>query len=94
MRSLQGDKNAAQAVAAGCAMEIPLDGVVDTNAEKTRLERELEKAQKEIDGLDRKLSNASFVERAPADVVEENRNRLRGYQDHAAKLKSALERLK
>ena len=90
---LEGNKQAAQAVAAGCAIEVLLEGLIDTKSERLRLERELEKAQKEIDGLDRKLSTASFVERAPASVVEENRHRLRDYQDQAAKLKSALERL-
>jgi len=90
---LQGDKLAAQAVAAGCTLEVPLEGLVDRDAEKSRLTRELEKARKEIDTLDRKLSNSSFVENAPAAVVEENRRRLKDYQDQAAKLTSALERL-
>jgi valyl-tRNA synthetase len=89
---LQGDKLAAHAVAAGCALEVPLEGLIDRDSERARLTRELEKARKEIDGLDRKLSNASFVERAPANVVEENRRRLKDYQDQAAKLTSALER--
>ena len=90
---LDGTKLAAQAVAAGCALEVPLEGLLDSGAEKTKLEKELEKAQREIEGLDRKLSNASFVEKAPASVVEENRKRLKDYQDQAAKLRTALERL-
>jgi valyl-tRNA synthetase len=90
---LLGNKLAAQAVAAGCALEVPLEGLIDRDAESTRLKRELDKVQKEIDGLDRKLSNASFVERAPAEVVEENRRRLSDYQDQAAKLRLAMERL-
>ena len=90
---LQGNKLAAQAVAAGCVLEVPLEGLIDRDSERTRLTRELEKARMEIDGLDRKLSNASFVERAPADVVDTNRRRLKDYQDQAAKLSSALERL-
>ena len=90
---LDGTKLAAQAVAAGCALEVPLEGLLDSGVEKTKLEKELEKAQREIEGLDRKLSNASFVEKAPASVVEENRKRLKDYQDQAAKLRTALERL-
>jgi valyl-tRNA synthetase len=90
---LQGNKLAAQAVAAGCALEVPLEGLIDHGAERARLTRELEKVRKEIDGLDRKLSNASFVENAPAHVVDENRRRLKDYQDQSAKLNSALERL-
>ena len=90
---LQGNQLTAQAVAAGCALEVPLEGVIDQNAERAKLQRELEKAQKEADSLERKLSNASFVERAPAEVVEENRRRLSDYQDQATKLRSALDRM-
>ena len=53
----------------------------------------MEKAQREIDNLERKLSQASFVERAPKEVVEENRRRLADYQDQAAKLAEGLNRL-
>jgi valyl-tRNA synthetase len=91
--ALSGDKLAAQAVAAGCALEVPLAGIIDFDAERARLSKELEKVQREIDGLGRKLSNESFVAKAPADVVEENRRRLADYEGQAAKLRSGLERL-
>src|SRR5206468_10367102 len=78
---LSGDKLAAQAVAAGCALEVPLAGLIDVEAERARLSKEMEKVRREIDGLERKLSSASFVERAPKDVVEENRRRLADYRD-------------
>jgi len=90
---LRGDKLAAQGVAGGLAFEIPLEGLIDVGAERTRLNKELDKVQREIDALDRKLSNASFVERAPKEVVEENRRRLADYQDQAAKLSEGLKRL-
>jgi valyl-tRNA synthetase len=90
---LSGNKHAAQAVAAGCALEVPLEGLIDRDAEKSRLTREIERVRKEIESLGRKLSNASFVERAPAEVVDENRRRLKDYQDQSDKLSSALERL-
>ena len=54
---------------------------------------ELEKAQKEIDLLDRKLSNPSFLERAPAEVVLENQSRREEYLAQANKLKSGIDRL-
>jgi valyl-tRNA synthetase len=90
---LSGDKLAAQAVAAGCSLEVPLADLIDHDAERARLNRELEKVRKEIDSLERKLSNASFIERAPKEVVEENRRRIADYQDQAAKLTSGIERL-
>jgi valyl-tRNA synthetase len=90
---LGDDKLAARAVAGGLALEVPLAGLIDVDAERTRLKKEMEKAQREIDNLQRKLSQASFVERAPKEVVEENRRRLADYQDQAAKLAEGLKRL-
>jgi valyl-tRNA synthetase len=90
---LSGDKLAAQAVAGGLALEVPLEGLINVEAERGRLTKEMEKVRREIDNLERKLSQASFVERAPKDVVEENRRRLADYQDQAAKLAEGLNRL-
>jgi valyl-tRNA synthetase len=90
---LSGDKLSARAVAGGLSIEVPLAGLIDVETERMRLKKELEKARREIDGLERKLSQASFVERAPKEVVEENRRRLADYQDQAAKLTEGLKRL-
>jgi valyl-tRNA synthetase len=90
---LSDDKLAARAVAGSLALEVPLAGLIDVEAERARLKKETEKAQREIDNLQRKLSQASFVERAPKEVVEENRRRLADYQDQAAKLAEGLNRL-
>jgi valyl-tRNA synthetase len=53
----------------------------------------MERVQREIAKIERQLGNASFVERAPKEVVEENRRRLADYQDQAAKLADALKRM-
>jgi valyl-tRNA synthetase len=90
---LSGDQLSARAVAGGLALEVPLAGLIDVGAERARLTKELEKAQREIANLERKLSQASFVEKAPKEVVEENRRRLADYQDQAAKLLEGLNRL-
>jgi valyl-tRNA synthetase len=91
--ALSHDKLAAQAVAGGLSLEVPLAGLIDVEAEKARLNKALEKAHQEIAKIERALSNASFVERAPKEVVEENRRRLAEYQDQAEKLKAGLKRL-
>jgi valyl-tRNA synthetase len=93
VRELTGEKVAAQAVARGVALEVPLEGVIDVEAERARLTREIEKTRKEIGGLERKLGNPKFVERAPSEVVEENRSRLADYQVRENKLSEGLERL-
>ena len=90
---LSGDKLAAQAVAGGLALEVPLAGLIDVAAERARLTKALEKAHQEIAKIERMLTNASFVDRAPPEVVEENRRRLAEYQDQAAKLAEGLKRL-
>ena len=90
---LSGDKLAAQAVAGGLALEVPLAGLIDLEAERLRLKKEVEKIQREIDKLERALATNSFVERAPKEVVEENRRRLADYRDQAAKLAEGLKRL-
>jgi valyl-tRNA synthetase len=90
---LGSDKLAAQAVAGGLAMEVPLAGLIDVEAERARLTKAIEKAQAESAKIERTLSNASFVDRAPKEVVEENRRRLADYKDQAEKLTQALNRL-
>ncbi|MGP1283922.1 MAG: valine--tRNA ligase [Parasphingopyxis sp.] len=72
---------------------IPLEGVIDLDAEKARLTKSLEAAEKEAGSLDKRLSNPQFVEKAKPEAVEKAR------ADHAEKtaeadrLRAALERL-
>jgi len=65
---------------------IPMAGLIDKNAELARLTKEIEKLNKDIERGDIKLSNASYVERAPADIVEKERQRIN-------EMRSALEKL-
>ena len=60
----------------GIEVYVPLAGVVDTAAERQRLEKELKRATDEIAFLERKLARSDFVERAPAEVVARERERL------------------
>ena len=90
---LSGGKLAAQAVAGGLALEVPLEGLIDVEAERARLKKEMQKAQRQIDTLERKLSQTSFVDQAPKEVVEENRRRLADYQGQVGKLREGLKRL-
>jgi valyl-tRNA synthetase len=54
-------------------IHIPMAGLIDTAAELARLDKAIEKAQKEVDLFSRKLSNDNFVSKAPADVIEKER---------------------
>ena len=56
-------------------IDLPLGGLVDLEAERQRLDRELEKVESDLGALAAKLANPGFVERAPAPVVEGERTR-------------------
>jgi len=57
-------------------VHIPLAGLIDKDAELSRLDKELAKLDKNIQMLNGKLSNAKFVENAPAEVVQKEKDRL------------------
>lgn len=54
-------------------IHIPMAGLIDTAAELARLDKAIEKAQKEVDLFSRKLSNENFVSKAPAEVIDKER---------------------
>lgn len=72
---------------------IPLKGVVDFAAERERLQKELAGLEQNLAGYERKLSNPSFVERAPAAVVEEEKRRRAEALENKAKVEEALARI-
>ncbi len=69
---------------------LPLEGLVDVEAERSRIGKELEKMEKEIAKSHAKLGNASFVDRAPAAVVEQERARLTEWEAKKAQLEGML----
>ena len=72
---------------------LPLEGLVDVEAERNRITKELEKITKEITKSTAKLSNASFVDRAPAAVVDQERARLNEWEAKKAQLENMLSAL-
>ncbi len=73
---------------------IPLDGVIDTDAEKKRIQGEIDQLEKYLKSVAGKLSNEGFVKNAPPEVIEQTK-RLQGErQAELAHLKEALDSLK
>ena len=64
---------AARGLAGTIQVALPLEGLLDFDAERERLTKELAKVEKELNARARKLANSSFLDRAPADVVEKER---------------------
>lgn len=66
---------------------------IDVEAERIRLSKEIERLQGEISKAEAKLGNASFVERAPAAVVEQERQRVIQFGETLAKVQQQFARL-
>jgi valyl-tRNA synthetase len=86
-------RHAAVAVTPDAEVYVQLEGIVDLAAERHRLRREIERAAREVAGLEAKLGRPEFVERAPAEVVARERARLAEQQALRTKLTASLEAL-
>ena len=91
-----GEKAPLSATALVGEMEvlIPMAGNIDAAAEISRLEKALEKNQKELDRVAGKLQNPKFTDKAPADVIEKEKAKLADFESTAAKLSEQLEAIK
>ncbi|TCR62267.1 valine--tRNA ligase [Bosea sp. BK604] len=83
----------AQIIVRGEVAALPLAGIIDLDAERGRLGKELTKLDQDILAVDRKLGNPDFVARAPEEVVEENRERKAQAEARKLKIAEALARL-
>lgn len=72
---------------------VDLEGLIDYAAERKRLEKEEEKCRKSIAGKEAKLSNSKFVDNAPADIVQRERDGLAKLKEQLASVTAALEAL-
>ena len=86
-------RGAVQLVVRGDVAALPLKGVIDLAAERTRLAKEMAKCDADIARVDAKLGNPNFVARAPEEVVEEEKEKREEAQLRKAKLGEALQRL-
>jgi valyl-tRNA synthetase len=73
---------------------LPLEGLIDKEAETARLKKELEKIEAEAAKVEQKLANPNFTQKAPPAVLLEHQQRLAEWQDKRDHVKSTLEALK
>ncbi|WP_448096717.1 valine--tRNA ligase [Luteibacter yeojuensis] len=84
---------AAVAVVGGMRALIPLEGLIDVGAEKTRLAKEIARVESEIKKCEAKLGNANFVANAPAEVVEQERQRIADWTRQADAMREQARKL-
>ncbi len=93
--ALSGDLplGSAQAVVDDTTIVLPLADVIDLQAERARLNRARENARREVEKIDKKLSNAEFLARAPAEIIDEIGDRRSTAAAELARLEAALARI-
>ena len=76
-------------VVGGATYYVPLDGVVDVDAERERLDKVIGKVEKDAAFLGKKLSNSNFTDRAPEHVVADIHEKHNAAQERLARLREA-----
>jgi valyl-tRNA synthetase len=84
---------ATQLVAGEATVMLSLKGHLDLDRERTRIQKDIDRAAAEIAKADKKLANADFVAKAPQEVVADLRERLAEETGRRGKLAAALKRL-
>jgi len=91
---LEAPKASARAVLSGGAeLAVPLEGLIDFEQERRRLQREQEKLQAEAAKLEAQLNNPNFVSRAPVERVNEVRERIAAIAQQSSQLQQTVENL-
>ena len=77
----------------GTELFVPLEGVIDLDRERARLREEIKRLLGLSDGTRKGLDNDNFISRAPAQVVQKERDKLARYEEQASKLQEKLVQL-
>ena len=93
-QGIEKPEDASIQVAGDVQIYVPLKGLVDVEAEEQRLLKEIAKMDKEIELFSKKLSNPSFVDRAPADVVAKEREKLTDVTSKKQVLEESLQKIR
>ncbi|MFQ5583584.1 MAG: valine--tRNA ligase [Calditrichia bacterium] len=87
-------KSTASAVVDKTEIFLPLAELIDLDAERQRLEKEVDRLTKQLGGLQKKLGNRNFLEKAPAHVVQQEKEKMKNFEEKLNKINLNLKRLK
>ena len=80
----------AATVIKGCEIYIPLEGLIDLDVERGRLQKEIDRLHGALTGINKKLSNEKFVNNAAPDVVEKEKQKQKDWEDKLQKYNELL----
>ncbi|TSD00135.1 MAG: valyl-tRNA synthetase [Parcubacteria group bacterium Athens0714_25] len=86
-------KNSAHTVIAGINIYIPLEGLIDSKKEKENTQKEIDNLKKYISGLENKLNNKTFVQKAPAEIIKQEQKKLAEAKTKISELEKYLEKI-
>ena len=86
-------ESSATSVFGNTTIFVSLKGIIDFNAEKARLEKEITKIDKELEGVNKKLSNEAFLNKAPQEVVQKVKDKQERFFEKKKKLEEHLEKV-
>ena len=87
-------ENAATAIAANVEIFVPLKGLINFDEEEKRLAKDIEKIIKEVEAVQKKLSNRGFLDRAPKEVVTKEQTRVEELLQKKEKLEEGSKKVK
>ncbi|HKZ46602.1 MAG TPA: valine--tRNA ligase [Thermodesulfobacteriota bacterium] len=87
-------ENCATAVAGNIEIFVPLKGLINFEEEEKRLKKDIEKIERELLAVERKISNKEFIEKAPKEVIEKDKARLEELLQKKMKLEQGVGRVK
>ena len=86
-------KQAAKTFLPEAEVFVPLEGLIDVDAERRRLEKERDRVSRLIESARARLANGEFLEKAPAEVVQRERDKLEEHEQKLCKLEESLSTL-
>ena len=91
--NMQKPKASASTVLKNCEIYVPLEGLIDLDVERGRLQKEISRLEGSLIGIEKKLANEKFVNNAAPEVVEKERNKKSDWEMNLKKLKDILKNL-
>ncbi len=86
-------EGAVSVIVEGAKIFIPMDELIDTEKERQRLEKEKQRLEAEIERVEKKLSNQGFIAKAPAKLIEEEKEKGVKYKEMYGKVLESLAKL-